>query len=944
MIGGKRQHRQYWLQAEDSKKEEGSLDAVVEPTQNQLPDESGGPGDFSIDMSSDVQVIQNQSVSDDQNTLVPDLPPLEVGTPGDFNSAILEHNEKSELAIGSEQSSSAGSPDFLTMIDEPMPESIGGGSAEVQSMFVEEVLRAAKASESETMADQPSLSEVEFGPKPDTSNELTLTTAVSSLALNGELEQPDSPRVSELREKKAPTPPPTSGQEESTKVVQGSTKISVSEAGNSGSSSHDEKTKIADKVDGEKSTSGKSSGKKEKSTKKGSPASKKSTETKSQQSEQNAVAPLSQTEVTVQQPDKRRKELRFALGVLVSCVALAASIIFVKKYSVVEKSEPALPMAESVKKDEPSIAAVIDLEKGVITPSADENNLPLKNTSGKEDKSVVSQEIQGPPNSKVLNAKSGNAPSSVEPTSNEGEEDNPEDHTLVLTRPNSRYSEINPALRPLIDLVIALDKVQPRKALNQLKQLPESFASTNGTERSALREVTARYYLQVGAPAKAVKLFREVCLDPNGSSEIEMCLHAARGFVVTGQFEEAETLLDSLKIRATRDRSIWLEWVKVLEAAQALVQPSTERFTDFIDEFAEKAPYMTSEWNLQLSTFFARKFSGLSRSEQLDILKMFDKRRRKTLEVRLAPLRYGSDVGSYMLPSFLNIFFKFYELPELIIDGEDPQADSQASLVSWTFFVVSQSKATELRQTRARLAPLFAERAFAPLARVIEAHLAAQAGDFLGASALMSEQVSLQPALQVVLDSKEVREKNAASNFLKATQRFEQMPFLFVEWLYLGVKVAAGLNDLNFMATVLTALEGVSARFPEVQSDFQYWNILARGYKVLGKVADLRTAVKKAESVASTKHELGFVTGYKVWLLMKSRKVQQARILMREGLRLYPHHARLLEFGAEFAAQWGEDPAYYLGLESDVPRQFQNRGRDRTLLSLFTVSKLLNKF
>ena len=143
------------------------------------------------------------------------------------------------------------------MIDEPMPESIGGGSAEVQSMFVEEVLRAAKASESETMADQPSLSEVEFGPKPDTSNELTLATAVSSLALNGELEQPDSPRVSELREKKAPTPQPTSGQEEATKVVKGSTKISVSEAGNSGSSSHDEKTKIADKVDGEKSTSGK---------------------------------------------------------------------------------------------------------------------------------------------------------------------------------------------------------------------------------------------------------------------------------------------------------------------------------------------------------------------------------------------------------------------------------------------------------------------------------------------------------------------------------------------------------------------------------------------------------------------------------------------------------------------------------------------------------------
>jgi hypothetical protein len=423
-----------------------------------------------------------------------------------------------------------------------------------------------------------------------------------------------------------------------------------------------------------------------------------------------------------------------------------------------------------------------------------------------------------------------------------------------------------------------------------------------------------------------------------------MCLHAVRGFVVTGQYEEAEMLSDLLKIRAKKERSIWLEWIKVLEAAQALAQPSTENFINFIDEFAEKAPYLTTEWNLQLSTFFARKFVTLSGAKQLEILKQLDKRRRKTIEIRFAPLKYGPDIGSYMFPSILNLYLRFFEQSELQIEGEDPETDSQASLVSWTFFVVSQSSPNELRQTRARLAPLFAERAFAPLARVIEANLAAQAGDYLGASALMSEQVSLQPALQVVLESREAREKNAAINFLKATQRFEQMPFLFVEWLYLGVKVAAGLNDLNFMSSVLTALEGVSKRFPEVQSDFQYWNILARGYKALGKVADLRNAVKKAEGIASTKHELGFVTGYKIWLLMKSRKVQQARTLMREGLRLYPHHARLLEFGAEFASQWGEDPSYYLGLESDIPRQFQNRGRDRTLLSFFTVMKLLNKF
>jgi len=956
MIGGQRHYRQIWLQAEDSKKEESSSDAMVELAQNDTPDESAEPGDFLVDLRSTAGASEAQDSSADQSSFIAadescstdDLPPLEVGTPGDFSSAIHNHNEKSDLSVSSEGQPEPGSPDFLTMLDEPLPDSIGGGSAAVQSMFVEEVLRTAKSSEMEQVDEQSTLPSVEFGPKSDTSNDLTLATAVSSLAVSGELDQPDSPRVSELKAMNAPTPPAASDQDVSTKVVQGSTKINVSDHENQQLPDPEGKTKVAGKTDSEKTVVGNSTGKKEKSSKKNSSAAKIRSEKKAKKAEEDVVAPLSQTEVTIVNPNKRRKELRIALGVLVTCVALAAVLIVTKKFFLMEQSEQPKPLTKTIE-SEKNLPEVIDLEKGTVTTRTEEETLSTDKSGAAEAQSVALESSKIQVKNKKLNAKDdvvtemSPAPSGDDRVSEVFEDADRAEQLFVLTRPDSRYTETNAALRPLIDIVVALDKVQPRKVLNLLKQLPESFASNNAVERAALREVTARYYLQVGAYAKAVKLFREVCLDPKGSSEIEMCLHAARGFVVTGQFEDAEALLDLLKIRATRD-SLWGEWVKVLEAAQALSQPTTARFVDFIDEISEKAPFMTSEWNLQLSTFFSRKFAALGRADQLEILRRFDKRRRKTVEVRLAPLRYGSDIGSYMLPSFLNLYFRLFELPELTIDGEDPETDSQTSLVSWTFFVVSQSKANELRQTRARLAPLFAERAFAPLARVIEAHLAAQSGDFLGASALMSEQVNLQPALQVVLESKEDRDKNAAVNFLKATQRFEQMPFLFVEWLYLGVKVASGLNDLSFMTTVLTALESVSKRYPEIQYDFQYWNILARGYRALGKLADLRNAVRKAEAMASTKHEMGFVTGYKVWLLMKSRKEQQAKALLKEGLRQYPHHARLLEFGAEFASQWGEDPAYYLGLESDIPRQFQNRGRDRTLLSLFTISKLLNKF
>lgn len=946
MIGGIKNTKQICLHSDDSNKEAGSAEGVLLSEDNSQSDTTAIEDEkrFEIDETQTSDVAVQPLLENDPATTA-ESQTLEVGTPGDFSSALHEHNVKTELSHPP-PSATEDSPDFIAMIDEPLPESLGGShGAAVQSMFVEEVMRTAQTNVAQ-QSTAPELPLVDFAPPPDSSFEPTMATAVSSLAVRGAIEEPDSPRVSEFGRNKAPTP--LKPDEDATQVIQGSTKIAAPTEKTDLQMGSE--TKVVDKADLGKTTSAKTPAKKEKASKKNAGAAKKSKATPPEQSNADSQMPQSVVAAPAIDQSKSRKELRIALGVLVTCVFVAAGLIVSKRYlrsvkstqtSGTENSSAAEVASSPPSPPEP----IIDLEKGVLITDAAVKSTTENGVAQTKD---AGETAQGPLKPKTLNAKEEEKQASEKKNSETaGDQNNTEvaaDETLILTRPNSRYSESRPELRPLVDAAIALDKVQPRKVLSQLKQLPDSFASTSRGERLALREVTARYYLQVGAYAKAIKLFREVCLDPRGVSEMEVCLHAARGAVVTGQFEEAQGLIDILKERSTRETSIWREWVRVLESAQELNRMAVNSFVDFIDEFSEKGPYMTSEWNLQLAAFFARKFVSLKRSEQVEVLRQLDRNRRKTIELRLAPLRYGSDIGSYMLPAFLNIYLRLHELPEIKIDGEDPESESELSLVSWTLYVVTQSEPGELRQTRARLAPLFAERGFAPLARVIEAHLAAQAGDFIGASGLMAEQVSLQPSLQVDLDSKEVKERNAGIEFLKATQRFEQMPFIYVEWLYLGIKVAAGLNDLNFMTTALTALEGILQRYPEIATDFQYWNMLARGYKSLGKLADMRKAVKQAEAVASTRHELGFVTGYKVWLLVKARKIEQAKALMREGMRLYPYHARLLEYGAEFATLWGEDPSYYLKLESEVPRQFQYRGRDRTLLSLFTISKLLNKF
>jgi hypothetical protein len=183
----------------------------------------------------------------------------------------------------------------------------------------------------------------------------------------------------------------------------------------------------------------------------------------------------------------------------------------------------------------------------------------------------------------------------------------------------------------------------------------------------------------------------------------------------------------------------------------------------------------------------------------------------------------------------LNILLRHHELPSLLIQSEEPETDSEFSLTAWMFNVIAQSKMNEPRQTRARLAPLFAERSFAPLARIIEGHLAAQAGDFLGANSLIAEQIGIAP------DKKEFTSELALKNaqtkqFLMATQRLKELPFLYVEWLFLGVKVASGLSDKDTMKSMVFALDDVRRRFPELSNEFQYWSMLTRGQRLLGNM------------------------------------------------------------------------------------------------------------
>jgi predicted protein tyrosine phosphatase len=308
----------------------------------------------------------------------------------------------------------------------------------------------------------------------------------------------------------------------------------------------------------------------------------------------------------------------------------------------------------------------------------------------------------------------------------------------------------------------------------------------------------------------------------------------------------------------------------------------------------------------------------------------------------MAPEKYGQDVGSYMMPAFLNMMLRHHELPQLSVVGDEPSVDSELSLTSWIFNVISIARANEPRETRARLAPLFAERGFSALARLVEGQLSAQAGDYIGAHAMILEQIG--PVLSQVSSSANTGQIEQVNEFISSTQRLRTMPFLFVEWLFLGVKVSAGLNDKDSLRTYIVALDNARRRYPELSQEFQYWVILGRAHRVLGQVDKVEKAAAQAEKLAETAHDRGFIAAEQVWVMMQRSERQKAKVLMKQKLREIPHHARLLEVAAEFSSAWNEEPSIYLKLEAEIPQRYQTRGRDSVLLSFFTVRKLLSYF
>ncbi|MEN9826202.1 MAG: hypothetical protein RI953_1947 [Pseudomonadota bacterium] len=930
-------------------------------------------GSFVAENSVDSASAHNMAPSADQ--AAENISSLEVGSPGNFES--VQHDHGFRLSVEAAPAPSQLLEDIpaqpaIVMVDEPLPESLSGGAA-MQDLFVAEVLKGAQGfapMDSPATADEHQSTMISStlgvsnaaGVPTDSGSEKTIANGGTSLGV----EDKTQITLETLREKQnttglsaddktiashqpstavpfVPEPPPAL----QPPPALAQTTFSLDVGATAAKPADADKTKTKSGA----STSKDSSTKNDKSekTKAGAASKDKPTATKKTGTGQgqkskdgaanvkpvggdktNSAALTNANNVAIPGAVKGlSKEARILLALFVPAIVVFAFALFKKSNSESMSQQMATEIAAPPKEQQ-------------STPAAK----PTATAAKTKDKNKLSASAKSSDNKANASDKKneGQESNDEDDSENSGSEENDDielDH--ILTRPVSRYSEGNKPLVPLMEIALALDRVQPRRVLTLMRVLPAGFATTDPLQKVALRELTARYYMQVGAYQKALILFRQVCSDPAKLSDIEVCLHAARAAVVVGFNDDAKEIATGLQKRLVGQDNQWREWNRLIENSIGLSNPTVEAFVRFADDLADKGPFLTTEWNIQLATLFARSFLLAPESVRIEVLKSIGGPRKKNIEVRLAPDKYGQDVGSYMMPAFLNLMLRHYEIPQLNIMGEEPDTDSELSMVSWVFNVIAQAKSNEPRETRARLAPLFAERGFSALARLIEGQLAAQAGDYVGAHAMIMEQIG--PTL--AQDNQTAASKSSILQtrlFINATQRLKTMPFLFVEWLFLGVKVSAGLNDKESLKTYLVALEDARRRFPELSKEIQYWFMVSRANRVLGFTDGVEKAVGEAAKLVATVNDSGFVAADRVWLLMKRGQKKEAKAMMRRLLVEIPHHARLLELAAEFSAPWGEEPSAYLRLEAEIPQKFQTRGRDSVLVSFFTLRKLLSNF
>lgn len=984
------------------KADEREAAAVPETEKN-----SSAPS-FEIDFTSEQVVQQPNVQVESTDTPViaagdsDSIPALEVGQPGQFVSAQFDHGLRLDDGVAGDDSTRASSA--LVMVDEPLPESLAGGAG-LQDMFVAEVLRASQSATDENKNTMIAAPVGETFPSPADSNtmisgaafvssddktqitevaralstqlggnlagigdEKTVATSASveTIAAQPSLETAslfEAPQYVPSPAAQIPSPPPSAPPKmpevaSPTAPAKAGGTSGKSESTQAGGKASDNKGEKDEKTKAGNTKVGAAQGKEKGAAGAKKPGAAQGTKGKAGDA---AAGETNAGQTVVQGMDGKSAAPAAARGlsreqrVLIAMTIVAmllVSLVIIKRMSKVDLTQGmSAEIASPSQSETPAVAK---------SPSGKEpkENKMASGKGGKtgaqaapsgKDKKALSAKENGASGiaagaKKNLQADVGDEAGGTKGSPDSGElDDDSLELENILTRPVSRYSESNKVLIPLIEISLALDRVQPRRVFSMIKTLPTEFGKTDPVQKAALREITARFYMQVGAYQKAYILFRQACNDPAKNSDVETCLHAARSYVVMGNAEEAIAVMDALELRMTGANVQWREWLKLLTVAARINERTLEAFVNFTDDLADKGPFLTTEWNLQLSAMFARKFLEIGDRDRISYLSALDNTRKKNIEVRLAPEKFGQDIGSYMLPAFLNLMMRHYEFPPMTFLADEPDTDSNLALSSWIFNSIAQAKTSEPRETRARLSPLFAERGFSSIARLIEGQLAAQAGDYIGAHAMILEQIG--PTL-----SEEQRQAGGkfgqlqTRQFIDGTQRMSSMPYLFVEWLFLGIKVAAGLNDRESLKTYIVALEDARRRFPELGNEIQYWILTARAQRILGNVSAVEAAIVQSSRLAVSKSDLGFVGADRVWVMMRQGKTREAKQLAKQLIREIPHHARLLELAAEFSAPWGEEPSAYLKLEAEIPSKYQTRGRDSVLLTLFTMRKILNSY
>ncbi len=430
------------------------------------------------------------------------------------------------------------------------------------------------------------------------------------------------------------------------------------------------------------------------------------------------------------------------------------------------------------------------------------------------------------------------------------------------------------------------------------------------TDKVVAAELTARYYLLVGVPQRAIEPLEPLC-DANPDINPMTCIHYLRALVSSGKWKSAKSFLgvigESSSFSHYRDQ---IEFSRL--TVDALSSPSPSRLSNLFDSYVSWRG-SDPEWQRQRSHWLTSALLELPRKERHAILKSFLEMKRDSL---IAFFKHSDAIGTIgtdpVLISFLNAQSALLEIRPIGLSSKRELWESAASRVGAVLGLIEMSMTESSRAISGIVQSFLRWPLFSEVGKIVVANVNLNSGNVQAACYAWEDEAS--------------KVRAGRSKFA-------------YDWTLVGARCAAVAGNPDAARVMQKELTAFEQAYPSVKSDFHYWILLSKLQRLQRKWDD--NVIEMARGMAVTDQDRGLLAVEEARRLLAMEKPKDAASHMLSAIQKIPNHGALLQAGTEILPRAGLSPQKIIDHHARIPMRYGYRDFEHPALSEVAMKQLL---